>query len=495
MRVCALLGVALGLAVAAGGGVTPAEPDRDATAERVNRLIQQLGHPEFAKREAASKELDAIGEPAFDALRKAATSDRDAEIRRRADVIVQAIAGRIREALAKKELATWQGEWAADGGQKFTVKGDQWASSTPTFGPVSGTLKGIEVRGTMTLVDLVVEAGPTTGHICRTILRRDGDTLHYCGTYDAAHATEFKSQGNNVYIAWKRANNAAARPAAPPAPVQFDGGVFTTDLPMPESPVAVHRVALKVQPADGGTGTLTLDPNLPKLDEFGDPVAGGNPLPVVTLDCTLKLIKKDKERQLFEIRGPKIVSRLALVAYKDTMPWGDARLLVYGKDKNVRYAIDLSVPQQHFPPCHPGCFPAGTPVRVSGGTKPIERVRDGDLVITVDADGQPSPAKVTGVFRTRNRVLEVRVDGAKLVTTETQPVALDGGGVRPAGELKAGDRVWRWVDGKRRGVNVLEVSAVGRDVEVFNLVLGEPKTFIAGDFIVRSKPPADAVRP
>jgi hypothetical protein len=61
--------------------------------------------------------------------------------------------------------------------------------------------------------------------------------------------------------------------------------------------------------------------------------------------------------------------------------------------------------------------------------------------------------------------------------------------------LKPGDRVWRWVDGKRRGVNVVEVSAPGRDVEVFNLVLGEPKTFIAGTFVVRSKPPGDGVRP
>src|SRR5262245_1350902 len=43
----------------------------DPVADRVARLVKQLGHNEFAKREAASKELDAIGEPALGALRKA----------------------------------------------------------------------------------------------------------------------------------------------------------------------------------------------------------------------------------------------------------------------------------------------------------------------------------------------------------------------------------------------------------------------------------------
>jgi hypothetical protein len=74
-------------------------------------LIKQLGHEEFTKREAASKELDAIGEPALDALRKAAASDGDVEIRRRAERIVQSVTGRIRAALAEKELKKLQGTW------------------------------------------------------------------------------------------------------------------------------------------------------------------------------------------------------------------------------------------------------------------------------------------------------------------------------------------------------------------------------------------------
>jgi hypothetical protein len=178
------------------------------------------------------------------------------------------------------------------------------------------------------------------------------------------------------------------------------------------------------------------------------------------------------------------------VLFRGATPWGDGRLLVHGKDGEVRYAINLQLPRKPLPPpCHPDCFPAGTAVRVPGGARAIEHVREGDLVTTTDADGKPSPARVTGVFVTRNRVLEVRVEGARLVTTATQPLALAGGGFRAAGELKPGDRVWRWVNGERRAAAVRTVSAADREAQVFNLVLGEARAFIAEDFLVRSKPP------
>ena len=61
----------------------------------IERLIQQLGSPTFAEREAAAEDLDAIGEPALDGLQKAAARDKDAEIRRRAEGLVKAIEDRI----------------------------------------------------------------------------------------------------------------------------------------------------------------------------------------------------------------------------------------------------------------------------------------------------------------------------------------------------------------------------------------------------------------
>jgi HEAT repeat protein len=54
----------------------------------IDRLIQQLGSPRFAERQAATKRLEAIGEPAALALRKAATTTPDAEVRRRAESLL-----------------------------------------------------------------------------------------------------------------------------------------------------------------------------------------------------------------------------------------------------------------------------------------------------------------------------------------------------------------------------------------------------------------------
>jgi hypothetical protein len=54
----------------------------------IDGLIQQMGSPKFAEREAASKRLEAIGAPAAEALRKAATASPDIEIRRRAQKLL-----------------------------------------------------------------------------------------------------------------------------------------------------------------------------------------------------------------------------------------------------------------------------------------------------------------------------------------------------------------------------------------------------------------------
>jgi hypothetical protein len=206
--------------------------------------------------------------------------------------------------------------------------------------------------------------------------------------------------------------------------------------------------------------------------------------------------KFQEEREdwtLFAVSGPKITSKLFLALPADAR-WPRGRLLVHGQDGKVKHALDLTLPPQPEP-CHPGCFPAGTAVHTPGGTTPIERVREGDTVTTLAADGRPTTAKVEGVFVTRNRLLEVQTAAETLVTTETQALALEVGGFRPAGELKAGDRVWRWHGTERQATVVLGVSSASRESQVFNLILGAPTTFIAGNFLVRSKPPTDAVRP
>lgn len=83
---------------------------------------------------------------------------------------------------------------------------------------------------------------------------------------------------------------------AQPADVQFASNTLSTDLPLAESKDPIHWLCLKCRLTDGGSGTLTLDPSVPKFNEFGDPVAVGKPPPPVTLACTLKLTKMDNGR-------------------------------------------------------------------------------------------------------------------------------------------------------------------------------------------------------
>jgi hypothetical protein len=137
----------------------------------------------------------------------------------------------------------------------------------------------------------------------------------------------------------------AAEPAAAqPTDVQFLSNTVSTDLHLGESKESIHGLRLQCRLADGGKGTLTLNPTIPTFNDFGDPIAGGRASPKVTLDCTLRLAKDDKGRRLFEIRGPKIKTRLSLVVERDIAPWGDGRLLVHNEDGDVRYVVDLWQP-------------------------------------------------------------------------------------------------------------------------------------------------------
>src|SRR6516162_1103660 len=64
------------------------------SAAEIQKLIDQLGSEKFVERQAASKRLAEIGEPAWNALRKAAANSEELEVRRRA--------GRLADDIGKK---------------------------------------------------------------------------------------------------------------------------------------------------------------------------------------------------------------------------------------------------------------------------------------------------------------------------------------------------------------------------------------------------------
>jgi hypothetical protein len=70
---------------------TPALFAADNDAEKIDKLIQKMGSKDFDEREAASKELEKIGEPALRALKNAVKENQSEEIRRRAKVLVETL--------------------------------------------------------------------------------------------------------------------------------------------------------------------------------------------------------------------------------------------------------------------------------------------------------------------------------------------------------------------------------------------------------------------
>ena len=68
------------VATTAGGPLSRAA-DKETEAEQIAALIKQLGDRSFAKRQAASKALEELGEKALPGLQKAAASTEDLETR------------------------------------------------------------------------------------------------------------------------------------------------------------------------------------------------------------------------------------------------------------------------------------------------------------------------------------------------------------------------------------------------------------------------------
>jgi uncharacterized protein (TIGR03067 family) len=192
MRAYLVLGAVVGVLHAAQVGTLRGDPGKDTQAERIARLIQQLGDDDFDTREAATRALGAIGVPALAALRKA-TSSPDLEVRRRATRISQAIT----EAAARAELARLQGTWAVasyeiegkrlpgkDRRSTMTITGDKWVAKwARDDGGVqveSGILKIANPEKGSFAVDFVHLDGPHKGSTVFAIARVDRDTFKFC---------------------------------------------------------------------------------------------------------------------------------------------------------------------------------------------------------------------------------------------------------------------------------------------------------------------------
>jgi uncharacterized protein (TIGR03067 family) len=201
MRPIALLSVLAGLL--AVRTASAGEPHPSVSADRIAVLIARLGDEEFRTREAATAELQALGEAALQPLRQAVAATEDPEIRRRAATLVE----RLDYGQALRELTrlegTWQGVTAWENGQQTVLEGESVFRTVIHRGDAVATDgRGVEVqRCTWQIVD----AGATPckadlvssdGRIFRAIYEIDGDTLKYCGAYaedESARPADFST--------------------------------------------------------------------------------------------------------------------------------------------------------------------------------------------------------------------------------------------------------------------------------------------------------------
>jgi hypothetical protein len=289
----------------------------------------------------------------------------------------------------------------------------------------------------------------------------------------------------------------AGQKGKPPEPKEqtfsFSTGYLGDPFNQDEGRAAYYiHLRVAVDAKGGGKGTMEFDPNNNrKYNEFGDALPGpSTEIAVRKIEITLKHVKADAAgRRLYDIQG----QRWSLVVSPE--PISDQamghRLIWKDKEGKTQRVLPLEAEgKPNLKPCHPGCFPAKTNILTPDGARSIETIRAGDQILAVDKKGKPCPAKVRSVFVSQAFLFEVETESGRLTTTGKQPLCVSGGTCKTAEDLVPGEELLRWQDGTGRPTKIRAIHQTNQLANVFNLVLEDQEYFIAGGFVVRSKPPA-----
>ncbi len=134
-----------------------------------------------------------------------------------------------------------------------------------------------------------------------------------------------------------------------------------------------------------------------------------------------------------------------------------------------------------------GCFPTGTAITTPKGTKAIEQLAAGDEVLAVDSQGHTVRTQVKTIFVNRSPLLKIETGEGSFLTTRDHPISIGEGRFRQAGDLRAGDLISRWKNGRLTLEKISGINDAAGQRLVFNLEVDKPHTFIAESFIVHNK--------
>ncbi|QDU15103.1 hypothetical protein CA11_29230 [Gimesia maris] len=129
---------------------------------------------------------------------------------------------------------------------------------------------------------------------------------------------------------------------------------------------------------------------------------------------------------------------------------------------------------------HDTCFVAGTPVLTPDGEQNIETFKPGDQILSRPENAPEYPVKVSiveEVFELAAWIMELRVDGQVIGTTEEHPFFVVGKGWVPAGELVACDQLLGHDD---HLATVESVTKSGRYETVYNMRVKQDRTYFVG---------------
>ncbi len=127
-----------------------------------------------------------------------------------------------------------------------------------------------------------------------------------------------------------------------------------------------------------------------------------------------------------------------------------------------------------------GCFAAGTPFLAPGGSKLVEQLRKGDMVLSrseFSPRGSVEAKAVERVFVRLARILELGVGSLVIRTSSEHPFYVLGSGWTPASRLRVGDRLLGH-DG--RAVAVEALNDTGRHERVYNVRVQDYHTYFVG---------------
>jgi hypothetical protein len=147
----------------------------------------------------------------------------------------------------------------------------------------------------------------------------------------------------------------------------------------------------------------------------------------------------------------------------------------------IKKRIDNFIPNSALRVLQRTCFVGRTPILTPDGYRRIEDFKAGDAILSRPEDKPDDSTRasfVEEVFRLSARILELRVSGQLIETTDEHPFFVVGRGWTAAKDLKDGD-VLVGDDTKTSVVESTDVT--GRTEDVFNLRVAVDHTYFVGD--------------